>query len=314
MKTIITGVAGFIGSNLAKQLVFKGHDVIGIDNLSQGIIENVPDGVDFYEADIRDKNILEIFNLREQINQVVFHLAAKNCISACQRNPQDTFDVNVLGSLNVHDRCDNAGMSQVIYVESAAVYEGTKNFPTPETEKLCPQSVYGFTKAFNFIEKDRRTPYAFWFSVRPFNVYGMNQDNRRSVPPVIISFIKNILAGKRSVIYGDGEQKRDFIHVDDVIDFLELAMCKFDFNSSAWNLGTGISTSINELYNMIARLMNSDIKPIYATAQDFDVRETRADISKAKKKGWTPKIELQEGLKIMINEIEELEQKNTSDT
>ena len=129
-RVLITGVAGFIGSNLADRLLKEGHPVIGIDNLSYGVLEQVPEGVEFYKLDIRSKKIYPLFKKID----FVFHLAAKNCISDCQNDPVETSDINVTGTVNVFEAAKRAGVKKVIYAESSAIYEGINKFPTPENK------------------------------------------------------------------------------------------------------------------------------------------------------------------------------------
>ena len=141
-KILITGVAGFIGSNLADKLLKNGgYEIIGIDNLSYGVREQVPEKVKFFELDIRDKAIYPLF---EDIDYV-FHLAAKNCINDCQLNPVETVDINVNGTMNVFEASKIYGVKKVIYAESSAVYEGSTIYPTPEWD-VKPQSFYALSK------------------------------------------------------------------------------------------------------------------------------------------------------------------------
>ena len=130
MNVLITGVAGFIGSNLADYLLKKGCRVRGIDNLAYGVVEQIPPGVDFFERDIRDENIRPLF---EEVD-CVFHLAAKNCISDCQQDPVETNSINVNGTVNIFQSCVDTGIKKIIYSESSSIYEGSSVFPTPETE------------------------------------------------------------------------------------------------------------------------------------------------------------------------------------
>ena len=141
MRVLITGVAGFIGSNLADYLFKKNHDIIGIDDLSYGLIEQVPKEVSFYEAHILNKDIYSIFNNID----VVFHLAAKNCIADCQIDPVETAEINVLSTVNVFEASKQAGVKKVIYAESSAVYEGSSTFPSREEDE-SPQSYYAISK------------------------------------------------------------------------------------------------------------------------------------------------------------------------
>ena len=149
MKILITGVAGFIGSNLADYLLKNNFEVIGIDNLSYGTFEQVPKEVVFHKADIRDKNIYDLFH----DIQYVFHLAAKNSIIDCENNPSETSDINVNGTINIFDAAVKHKINKVIYAESSAVYEGSRNLPSKELD-VSPQSVYAKSKiATNHIAK-----------------------------------------------------------------------------------------------------------------------------------------------------------------
>jgi len=141
MNILITGVAGFIGCNLAMRLLQEGHMVCGIDNLAYGLKENVPEGVKLYRMDIRDREICPVFKGID----AVFHLAAKNCIADCQDNPVETSDINVCGTVNVFEAAKRAGVPKVIYAESSALYEGAKTYPTPENEE-SPESFYAISK------------------------------------------------------------------------------------------------------------------------------------------------------------------------
>ena len=140
MKVMITGVAGFIGSNLADFLISKNYDVIGLDNLAYGIKEQIPEKVDFHCVDIRSKDIYNLFTGVD----AVFHLAAKNCILDCQANPMETSDINITGTINIFQAAYQADVKNVIYAESSAMYEGVAVFPTPETE-ISPQSFYAIS-------------------------------------------------------------------------------------------------------------------------------------------------------------------------
>ena len=141
MKILITGVAGFIGSNLADLLIKNNFDVVGIDNLSYGVFEQIPKGVIFHQEDIRDKKIHNLFSEVEY----VFHLAAKNSIIDCENNPIETSDINVNGTINIFDAALKKNVKKVIYAESSAVYEGSKNLPSKEFD-VSPNSVYAKSK------------------------------------------------------------------------------------------------------------------------------------------------------------------------
>jgi len=301
MATIlITGVAGFIGSNLADRLLAEGYKVIGIDNLSYGVREQVPDGVEFYELDIRSKEIYRIF----QNVDYVFHLAAKNCISDCQADPVETADINVTGTVNVFEAARRANVKKVIYAESSALYEGSGVLPTPETE-VKPESFYAISKFSSIYFADG---YSRFFglpttALRYFCVYGPRQDYRRTIPPVFSAFIIKLLKGERPIIYGSGEKRRDFIHVDDVNDFHLLCIEDERTTGKAFNIGSGVNYSINEIYQIISGLLGSDIQPIYQPDLPGEAFANLADITEAKKLGWTPRVDLRTGLLSSIDFI-----------
>ena len=303
MKTaIITGVAGFIGSNLADLLIKNNFDVVGIDNLSYGVSEQIPKGVVFHQEDIRDKKIHNLFSEVEY----VFHLAAKNSIIDCENDPIETSDINVNGTINVFNAALKKNVKKVIYAESSAVYEGSKNLPSKESD-VSPNSVYAKSKmATNRIaNKYSQSKGLVTTGLRYFNVYGPKQDYRRTIPPVFSAFIINLLKGKEPTIFGDGSKKRDFIYVDDVNDFHLMCIENSDTNNEVFNIGSGKSYSIKCIYEEIKKILQSDINPIFGKNLDFEAQENLASIDKANSIGWTPTIDLNTGLKRSIDYIKE---------
>jgi UDP-glucose 4-epimerase len=293
MKIVITGVAGFIGANLAARLLKEGYQVVGIDNLAYGLRENVPDGVEFHERDIRDRGIYGLFKGVDAI----FHLAAKNCISDCQADPIETADINVTGTINVFEAARQAGVRKIIYAESSALYEGSAVFPTPESE-LRPESIYAVSKmAGTHFAKAYEKYYGMTFTaLRYFCVYGPVQDYRRSIPPVMSAFIIKQLKGERPVIYGTGEKRRDFVYVDDVNDFHLLCHRDSRTDNETYNLGSGESHSVLEIYERVSRLLGVRLEPEYKPDLPGEAQITLADISKASALGWKPKTDLKTGL------------------
>ena len=179
-NVLVTGVAGFIGSNLADRLIKEGYPVIGVDNLAYGVKAQIPKGVKFHKADIRSPKIYPLFKGVDY----VFHLAAKNCIADCQNDPVETSDINVTGTVNVFEAAKRSGVKKIVYAESSAIYEGSKKFPTPE-EEASPQSFYAQSK---WAEKLFADAYGTFYGVkstalRYFCVYGPRQDYRRSSRP-----------------------------------------------------------------------------------------------------------------------------------
>ncbi len=303
VKILITGVAGFIGSNLAERLLrvqssrFK---VIGIDNLAYGVKEQIPPGVEFHQLDIRSKDIYPLF---EEVD-TVFHLAAKNCVSDCQADPVETADINVTGTINVFEAAKKAEVRKVIYAESSALYEGSCVFPTPESE-VKPETFYAVSKlASMYFAKVYKAFYNLRFTaLRYFNVYGPRQDYRRTIPPVMSAFIIKLLNKERPIIYGTGNKRRDFIHVDDVNDFHILAMNDDRTNGKVYNLGYGKNYSVREIYDIIKGFLKTGIEPEYRDDLSGEAEITLADISEPKKLGWSPKIDIYSGIKDMIEWI-----------
>ena len=299
---LITGVAGFIGSNLAEMLLKNNFNVIGIDNLSYGVLEQVPKGVDFHKKDIRDKDINKFFNDID----CVFHLAAKNSIIDCEENPSETEDINVYGTKNIFEVAIRKNIRKVIYAESSAVYEGTQKFPSSETD-ANPQSVYAKSKiATNFIARDFLKSHGLISTgLRYFNVYGPKQDYRRTIPPVFSAFIIKLLQKKSPTIYGDGSKKRDFVYVDDVNNFHLMCINNDKTNNKVFNIGSGKNYSIKDVYEEISLILDSDISPLFEANFDFEAQENLANINEARKIGWNPTTNLSEGLKKSIDYIKE---------
>lgn len=301
-KIVITGIAGFIGSNLADRLLQEGnYQVVGIDNLSSGRIEQVPEGVEFHEIDIRSDKIYPLFANAD----FVFHLAAKNCISDCQIDPVETADINVTGTVNVFEASKRAQVKKVIYAESSAIYEGSDLLPTPETEAK-PISYYATSKFSSMLFADayRRFYDLNSTGLRYFCVYGPRQDYTRTIPPVMCSFIIRLLQGKNPVIYGSGKKKRDFIYVDDVNDFHLACLKDSRTDGKIFNLGSGVNYSVSEIYEKIASLWTPIsvrfINPICPAR-----RKRLSPASKRRKKSvGLPKLRLKRGSSDPFNTFE----------
>tara|TARA_B100000315_G_scaffold220984_1_gene224054 strand:- start:353 stop:1294 length:942 start_codon:yes stop_codon:yes gene_type:complete len=301
MKNIlITGVAGFIGSNLAENLLNKHYRVVGIDDLSYGVIEQIPGKVEFHKLDICSENLHELLGDID----TVFHLAAKNCISDCQLDPVETAKINILGTVNILEACKKKNVRKVILAESSAIYEGCDIFPTSE-ENEAPQSFYAISKlcgklfADGYIGSSNMNIAA----LRYFNVYGPRQDYRRTVPPLMSGIIIKLLKGERPIIYGDGTKRRDFIYVDDVNRFHEMIMFDERTNGIVFNLGSGVNYSVLEIYEAIESILKTGLKPVHRPDLPGEAFQNLADISKAESLGWEPQISLEKGLKLSINYI-----------
>jgi UDP-glucose 4-epimerase len=299
---MVTGVAGFVGSNLGRHLIDRGYSVVGIDDLSAGTLENVDERVEFHKMDIRD---VEVYKLAKGVD-AIFHLAAKASLTDCLEHPLEAASVNTLGTLNMLEAARQAKVSKFIYADTSAEYEGIPEFPTKE-DKVLPIGVYAASKhgGWAFCESYLRL-YDLNITVfRYFNVYGPAQDWRRVIPPVMSSFILRLLHGERPSIYGTGEKRRDFIYVDDVND-LHIAVLENPASKGmVLNAGTGTNFSVNEVFQLVEEQMRTGLKPIYKPDLPGEAPITLADISRAKSLGWAPKIDVREGLRRSIQYLKE---------
>jgi nucleoside-diphosphate-sugar epimerase len=292
-RILVTGAAGFIGSNLCERLLAEGYEVSGLDDLSQGVLEQVPPGVDFVQRDIREPGLAALL----QGATAVFHLAAKNCISDCQQDPVATASINVGGTVSVLEACREAGVRRFIYAETSALYEGIDRFPTPEDE-IEPRSVYAVSKqsARVFVQAFARAHRFEATALRYFCVYGPRQDYRRSVPPVMSAFILHLLRGTQPTIYGTGDKRRDFVYVDDVNDFHVQCIRDGRTVGGTYNLGSGQEYSVREILGVLQSLLGTSVEPAYASDLPGEAQRTCGDVSRARALGWEPRVTLREGL------------------
>ncbi|HSJ24050.1 MAG TPA: NAD-dependent epimerase/dehydratase family protein [Longimicrobiales bacterium] len=299
-RVLVTGVAGFIGSNLAVRLLAEGYAVTGIDDLSQGVAGQVPDGVDFHVLDVRAPGIMPLFRGVD----AVFHLAAKNCISDCQLEPVAAASINVVGTVNVFEAARQVGVRRVIHAESSALYEGSDDLPSSEDD-VSPQSIYAITKlaGAEFAAAYERYHGMAMTGLRYFCVYGPRQDYRRTVPPVMSAFIIRLLRGERPTIYGTGEKRRDFVYVDDVNDFHVRCLHDERTIGGTFNLGSGQAHSVREILAEIQALLGTDVEPEFRPDLPGEAQQTCGDISRARSLGWAPRVGLQDGLRRSIDYI-----------
>jgi len=300
-RILVTGCAGFIGSNLCATLLAEGYRVLGIDNLSAGRRQNLPPGVEFFERDIRDLGNEELMKGVD----AVFHLAARNCLLDCLRHPVETADVNVTGTVRVLEACRAAGVAKVIYADTSAVYEGVDELPSRE-DRVAPRSPYAISKhaGARFVESYGELHGLKYTILRYFNVYGPAQDRRRLVPPVMTAFMLKLLAGEQPVIYGTGQKRRDFVHVDDVNRFHLATLHDPRTDGRVFNVGTGKNYSVLEIYREIEELMGSRLRPRFEPDLPGEARETLADLSAARSVGFEPRVDLNEGLARSRAELE----------
>jgi len=296
MKILVTGGAGFIGSNLVDRLIDEGYKVFVIDNLSSGKKENLNKKAIFYKADICNLN--KIFPLFKGIDYV-FHLAANPRVLFSVENPIESHKVNVDGTLNVLYASYKNKVKRLIFASSSAVYGNIKKLPLREDMKPNPISPYGLHKLIGEY-------YCKLFSdlynletvcLRYFNVYGPKMDPEGPYALVIGKFLKLKKENKPLTIYGNGKQTRDFVYVNDVVEANILAMkSKKVGKGEVINICSGKNYSIN----YIAKLIGG--KKIYLPARKGEMKHTLGDNSLAKKLlGWKPKVNLEEGINYLLN-------------
>jgi len=302
MKVIITGGSGFIGSHLADFLINLDHEVIVIDNLSVGRINNINhllnnSNFTFLEADIVDFNSIE-----KSFNGVdwVFHLAALADIVPSIENPEDYYLSNVNGTFNVLQACKKYKVKKVIYTASSSCYGTPEDYPTKETAEIQPQYPYALTKNMGeqlvlHWSQLYKLPA---ISLRFFNVYGPRARTSGTYGAVFGVFLAQKLANKPFTVVGDGTQTRDFTFISDIVTAIHCAATS-DVSGKVINIGSSNTYSINHL----VKLLDGDI--VYIPKRPGEPDCTWADISEAKKiLGWEPKISLEEGVKILLNDMD----------
>ena len=302
-RILVTGGAGFIGSHVVDNLVEKGYEVTVLDNLSTGKVENIRSHINdktikFVNGDITDANTVK--KASQRCNAVI-HLAAVVSVPQSIKEPQLVSKVNVTGTLNVLNSGVRAKINKFVFASSAAVYGDAKP-PHHEDLQLRALSPYAATKiAGEYFCKAFKASYDLPIVIlRYFNVYGprMISDTYGSV---IMNFMKRVSANKQPVIYGNGKQTRDFIHVEDVAEATVLALENQNVVGIAFNVATGKSTTVTNLYKMFLKVLDRKMKAKYLSTRAGDVKESYADVSLIKKKlHFYPSISLETGLKTII--------------
>ena len=299
MKVLVTGGAGFIGSNLAEELA-KTNEVIIVDNLSTGKIENIKELINKNNVKFIERSITNLDLLKEIFEDVdyVFHQAAIPSVPRSVKNPIATNEANINGTLNVLIAARDCGVKKVIYASSSSIYGDTPEIPKKEDMKPNPLSPYAVSKlACEYYCSVFGTVYGLkTISLRYFNVYGPNQDPTSQYAAVVPNFFTRLLNDESPVIYGDGKQSRDFTFVKDVIQ----ANIKASQSNATgiYNIsGGGKKTTINELADIIMELVDKTIDPIYEEERPGDIKHSLADITKAKKAfNYRPNYSIKEGL------------------
>lgn len=309
MRCLVTGAAGFLGSHLVDRLLADGHEIEGVDDLSTGGLANLADAraggqgrFSFHRMDIRAPDLVEL--LRRRQPEVVFHLGAQPSVAVSVAQPRHDAEVNVIGTINVAQAAVATGIRKVVFASSGGtIYGPTDDVPVKESHPQRPMSPYGVAKkaAGDYLHYFREVQGLEYTALAPANIYGPRQDPHGEAGVVAIFAVK-LIAGERPTIHGDGEQTRDFVFVDDAVDAFARAANKAD--GLLVNIGTGEETTVQRLYDSMARLVGFTEPAHYGAPRTGDVRRSALDPGRAEIhlgwKAWTP---LEEGLRRTIDWI-----------
>ncbi|WP_420576942.1 SDR family oxidoreductase [Ekhidna sp.] len=305
-KILVTGGAGFIGSNLIESLLDRGYRVVCLDNLATGSVNNIKDfegdkNFEFVLGDILDFNLVS--KLTEGI-YAVSHQAALGSVPRSIKDPITSNRVNIEGTLNVFKACVDNKVERVVYAASSSTYGDSKKLPKKESEIGKPLSPYAVTKLVNELYADvfQRVYGLNSIGLRYFNVFGPKQDPNGPYAAVIPLFISAILSNQRPTINGDGSYSRDFTFVTNAVlaNILALEAPLNNYNT-VYNVACGEQTTLRELVRYINEIVRQDLEPIFANNREGDIKHSLADISKAKEAlSYTPEYYIKEGLEHTI--------------
>ncbi|MBL1069570.1 GDP-mannose 4,6-dehydratase [Ligilactobacillus salivarius] len=304
-KYLITGGAGFIGSNLVEKIVSQGDDVVVVDNLSMGKLENIihfsKKHVSFYKEDITNFNFMEKLLVSENFDYIVL-LGAVASVANSVQDPQETHLINQEANLNIYEiiRKNNLKIKKLLFASSAAVYGDEPTLPKSEESVIRPLTPYAIDK---FASEKYALVYGKLYNIptvatRFFNVYGPKQ-NPESQYSGVLSIIKDrLVSDKVFTMYGDGNQTRDFTYIDDVIEAMLILLRDPDIKWDVYNVATGKSTSLNEIIKIFEKVANKNLKIKYESKRQGDIENSQADVNKIREKvGFNTKISLEEGLR-----------------
>lgn len=300
MKILVTGGAGFIGSNLTDALIQQGHDVSVVDNLSTGQKENLNKKAKFFELDLTDEKLTEIFEIEKP--EIIFHLAAQIDVRKSVTDPVWDAKQNILGSVNLLESAKKHKVKKIIFSSTGgAIYGDTDQIPTPEGHPELPISPYGIAKLTieKYLYYYNKIFGLLYIALRYSNVYGPRQ-NSKGEAGVVAIFCDKLLANQNPVIHGDGKQTRDYVFVDDVVR-ANLAALESE-KIGIYNIGTSIEADVNKIAELIKSNIDTDIEFTYADAKEGEQQKSCIDYSKAKNElGWHPEINLEEGIKKTVD-------------
>ncbi len=294
MKFIVTGGAGFVGSHIVKKLRQQNHEVVIFDNLNTGKLSNLENikGISFLNGDIRNYEFLEKSCKNAD---GIFHQAALASVPDSFKIPEEYHQVNVEGTENIF-KIGKKFDIKIVYASSSSIYGNPIMLPIKESHPRNPLNPYGQTKVDDEKLAEKYTEQGVKITgLRYFNIFGENQS--MTYAGVITKFLDDAKKGKDPKIFGDGTQLRDFIYVGDIVD-ANLKIMESNINEIFLNVGTGKTTSINELAKMIIEILDLDVKPVYVEALEGDVKSSQADISLITKTiSWEPKVKLKDWLR-----------------
>jgi UDP-glucose 4-epimerase len=301
MKILVTGGAGFIGSHVVDVLLEAGHQVSIVDNLWEkggGRLENVNPKATFYQVDVRDRDLGDIFE--KERPEAICHLAAQHSVKISTDDPVHDAQVNILGLINLLQCATHFGTKKIVFSSSGATYGTVEKMPVNERTERNPESPYGITKmASEYYLRFWKDLYGLDFTaLRYGNVYGPRQDPTGEAG-VIAIFARQILLGMPVRIDWDGEQQKDYVYVRDVARANLAALTKG--SGDAYCIATGAGTSVNELYRGLVDVIGHEVEIVRAPKRPGDIYLTYFDCSKAKEQlGWEAKTGLAEGLKLTV--------------
>ncbi|WNQ10949.1 NAD-dependent epimerase/dehydratase family protein [Paenibacillus aurantius] len=294
MNILITGGAGFIASHLTDALLEEGHRVAVLDNFSTGKRENVNPKAEVYEMDILDEGLSRVFESFRP--EVVYHHAAQIDVQTSLKQPMFDAKVNILGTIHLLEQCVKHGARKIIYASSAAAYGTPEYLGVDERHSVKPLSFYGISKHTpeHYIEAFSRLHGLDYTILRYANVYGIRQDPKGEGGVVSI-FLDKLLSGEQPLIYGDGEQTRDFIYVRDLVTANRQALTRG--SGGLFNISRNEQTSVNELLQLMGGILGTQAEPSYREAREGDIVHSRLDNTRALEAlEWTPRYTLSEGL------------------
>ncbi|HXN99612.1 MAG TPA: SDR family oxidoreductase [Candidatus Acidoferrales bacterium] len=299
MRYLVTGGAGFIGSNIVDELVRRGHQVVVLDDLSAGKESNLADARG--KVDLRIGSVTDLAAVQTACHgaDYVIHLAARTSVPRSVENPIETNHVNIDGTLNVLVAARDARVRRLVYAASSSAYGETPTLPKTEEMRPEPISPYGITKYVGelYAQVFGRVYGLENVCVRYFNVFGPRQDPTSQYSGVLSRFMLAVIEGQPPVVYGDGEQSRDFTFIDNIVDETLRACDAKDVSGMVFNGGTGTRITLNQVLRLLEKITGKKIQAKYDPARTGDIRDSQADVVLAQKAlGYEPRVHFEEGL------------------